>query len=134
MVMSSISRLISNPQSLSAYYNVLLTTSPCMQTYYLVSRTFRSIALRLPQVKLCISMSQFSSIPYDVQDFLDGYLNEALNARAGKQNLGFYSNKLKCRPDELLVEELLEKWKGHTTVWKQNTVLFNGSSQYPSKE
>ncbi|KAF8746718.1 Opioid growth factor receptor (OGFr) conserved region, partial [Rhizoctonia solani] len=56
---------------------------------------------------------RLSSIPYDVKEFLDGYPNnQTVNARSGKQNLSFYSNELKCRPDGLLIEDLLDKWQG----------------------
>ncbi|KAH7336899.1 opioid growth factor receptor conserved region-domain-containing protein [Rhizoctonia solani] len=59
-------------------------------------------------------MSRFSSIPHDVKEFLDGYPNnDHINETDRRQlNLKFYSNELKCRPDGLLVEELLDKWQG----------------------
>ncbi|CAE6439070.1 unnamed protein product [Rhizoctonia solani] len=59
-------------------------------------------------------MSMFSSIPHDVKDFLDGYPdNDHINETDRRQlNLKFYSNELKCRPDGLLIEELLDRWQG----------------------
>ncbi|KAL1743171.1 opioid growth factor receptor conserved region-domain-containing protein [Schizophyllum fasciatum] len=51
------------------------------------------------------------SLPRDVQDFLNGYTDQkddpALNA-----NYELYLNKRRCRPDNLLIDELHEKWFG----------------------
>ena len=45
------------------------------------------------------------SLPKDIKDFLEGYPrlpdDPKLNA-----NFEFYSNKLRCRPDNLLIDEL----------------------------
>ncbi|KIY45642.1 hypothetical protein FISHEDRAFT_49021 [Fistulina hepatica ATCC 64428] len=55
------------------------------------------------------------SIPRDVQEFLEGYPDNeddpSLNA-----NLKFYSNTARCRPDNLLINELHERWKGDYDV------------------
>lgn len=77
----------------------------CMQARYLASRLLQPKVFRLPQ------MSRFSSIPYDVKEFLDGYPeNDHIDAADIRQlNLKFYSNEVKCRPDGLLIEELLDK-------------------------
>jgi hypothetical protein len=44
-------------------------------------------------------------VPRDVQEFLDGYPNSG-NILKLSENLEFYSNTLRCRPDDLLVEEI----------------------------
>ncbi|CAE6412402.1 unnamed protein product [Rhizoctonia solani] len=79
-----------------------------MQARYLASRLLQPKAFRLPP------MSRFSSIPYDVKEFLEGYPNnDSIDAADTHQlNLKFYSNEVKCRPDNLLIEELLERWQG----------------------
>ncbi|EPQ54589.1 opioid growth factor receptor [Gloeophyllum trabeum ATCC 11539] len=51
------------------------------------------------------------ALPRDIVEFLDSYPGEeddiSLNA-----NLEFYSNRLRCRPDNLLIDELHERWLG----------------------
>ncbi|KAI0662203.1 opioid growth factor receptor conserved region-domain-containing protein [Cubamyces menziesii] len=51
------------------------------------------------------------SLPKDIKDFLEGYPrlpdDPKLNA-----NFEFYSNKLRCRPDNLLIDELHRQWQG----------------------
>ncbi|KAJ7442663.1 opioid growth factor receptor conserved region-domain-containing protein [Mycena latifolia] len=51
------------------------------------------------------------SIPRDVQEFLDNYPRNGDDRRLSA-NLGFYSNSQRCRPDDLLVEEIHEQWQG----------------------
>ncbi|TRM64057.1 opioid growth factor receptor conserved region-domain-containing protein [Schizophyllum amplum] len=51
------------------------------------------------------------SLPRDVQEFLDGYPGES-NDRAIKSNYEFYSNRRRCRPDNLLIDEMHDKWFG----------------------
>ncbi|RDB17997.1 Opioid growth factor receptor-like protein 1 [Hypsizygus marmoreus] len=51
------------------------------------------------------------SIPRDVREFLDGYPNNEDDA-SSSANLGFYSNKLRCRPDNRLIDEIHEEWTG----------------------
>ncbi|KAJ7288186.1 opioid growth factor receptor conserved region-domain-containing protein [Mycena rebaudengoi] len=51
------------------------------------------------------------SVPRDVQEFLDGYPNNG-NILKLSENLEFYSNTLRCRPDDLLVEEIHKQWQG----------------------
>ncbi|KAI0632400.1 opioid growth factor receptor conserved domain-containing protein [Trametes polyzona] len=50
------------------------------------------------------------TLPKDIKDFLDGYPripdNPNLNA-----NLEFYLNKRRCKPDNLLIDELHEQWR-----------------------
>jgi len=45
------------------------------------------------------------SIPQDVQEFIDNYpaIDEDTNA---SENLAFYSNTLRCRPDNHLIDEI----------------------------
>ncbi|KAJ1303410.1 hypothetical protein OPQ81_011602 [Rhizoctonia solani] len=59
-------------------------------------------------------MNRLSSIPYDVQEFLEGYPNnDHIDAGDRRQLcLKFYSNEFKCRPDGLLIEDLLDRWRG----------------------
>ncbi|KAF7365073.1 OGFr-N domain-containing protein [Mycena venus] len=62
--------------------------------------------------RLLLSQSRHTmSIPRDVQEFLDGYPRGGNDPRQSA-NLGFYSNTLRCRPDELLVEEIHDQWQG----------------------
>ncbi|PVG00253.1 hypothetical protein CPB86DRAFT_729827 [Serendipita vermifera] len=51
------------------------------------------------------------SIPRDVQEFLDQYPRNT-DIPSCRKNLEFYSNQRRCQPDDLLIEELLEQWKG----------------------
>ncbi|CAG8623386.1 5252_t:CDS:2, partial [Acaulospora colombiana] len=51
------------------------------------------------------------SIPRDVQEFLDQYPKNT-DTPSYRKNLEFYSNQRRCQPDDLLIEELLEQWKG----------------------
>ncbi|KAJ7795600.1 opioid growth factor receptor conserved region-domain-containing protein [Mycena olivaceomarginata] len=66
---------------------------------------------RLFQIKLLSQSRHTMSIPRDVQEFLDGYPRGGNDPRQS-DNLGFYSNTLRCRPDNLLVEEIHEQWQG----------------------
>ncbi|KAF5360298.1 hypothetical protein D9758_009164 [Tetrapyrgos nigripes] len=56
-----------------------------------------------------------SSIPRDVQEFLDEYPDGSDN-KSLKANLEFYSNKRRCRPDNLLIDEIHEQWQGDYDV------------------
>jgi hypothetical protein len=48
------------------------------------------------------------SIPRDVKQFLDGYPDNE-DDETQSANLEFYSNMRRCRPDNLLIEEIHEK-------------------------
>ncbi|KAI1794880.1 opioid growth factor receptor conserved domain-containing protein [Ganoderma leucocontextum] len=50
------------------------------------------------------------SLPRDVREFLDNYPNLP-DDPSMKSNLEFYSNIERCRPDNLLIDELHEQWK-----------------------
>ncbi|KAI0916913.1 hypothetical protein AcW2_007178 [Taiwanofungus camphoratus] len=52
-----------------------------------------------------------TSTPRDIRDFLDGYPNST-DRPLLKANLLFYQNKLRCRPDNLLIDEIHEQWQG----------------------
>ncbi|PCH40588.1 hypothetical protein WOLCODRAFT_24194 [Wolfiporia cocos MD-104 SS10] len=52
-----------------------------------------------------------ASIPRDVREFLDDYPNLS-DDPSSSDNLRFYSNELRCRPDNLLIDELHERWHG----------------------
>lgn len=49
-----------------------------------------------------------ASIPRDVQEFLDGY-PDLRDDDFRSNNLKFYSNELKCRPDRKLIAEIHEE-------------------------
>ncbi|TFK74812.1 hypothetical protein BDN72DRAFT_759034 [Pluteus cervinus] len=51
------------------------------------------------------------TVPRDVRLFLDGYPDDSGDPDA-KDNLEFYSNTRRCRPDRLLIDEVHEKWFG----------------------
>ncbi|KAH9949872.1 opioid growth factor receptor conserved region-domain-containing protein [Amylocystis lapponica] len=59
-------------------------------------------------------MASANSIPNDVREFLEGYPQNRDDATLSA-NLEFYQNALRCRPDNLLIEELHEKWSGQYT-------------------
>ncbi|KAK7454035.1 hypothetical protein VKT23_011546 [Stygiomarasmius scandens] len=54
-------------------------------------------------------------VPRDVQEFLEGYLDGS-NNKSLKANLEFYSNLRRCRPDNLLIDEILEQWQGEYDI------------------
>ena len=92
-----------------------------------------------------------STLPHDIREFLAGYPelddDDKLNA-----NFAFYSNTLRCRPDDLLIEEIHDRrvvaslrrslfctycdWnkagRGTTTPWNINTVSSSGFSLFAS--
>ncbi|KAH8104730.1 opioid growth factor receptor conserved domain-containing protein [Cristinia sonorae] len=51
------------------------------------------------------------AVPRGIQEFLDGYpdFEDDLSLSA---NLEFYSNKRRCKPDNCLIEEIHEHWRG----------------------
>ncbi|KAJ3509122.1 hypothetical protein NLJ89_g5384 [Agrocybe chaxingu] len=51
------------------------------------------------------------AIPRDVQEFLDAY-PDVEDDPAATANFEFYSNKLRCRPDNRTIEEIHETWVG----------------------
>jgi len=51
------------------------------------------------------------TLPRDIRDFLEGYPNNKDDS-IRSANLEFYSNVRGCRPDNLLIEEILERWPG----------------------
>src|ERR1700761_6545088 len=91
------------------------------------------------------------SLPRDIQEFLAGYPelddDNRLNA-----NFAFYSNTLRCRPDDLLIDEIHDwqvvaslprscicayyNWnkagKGTMVLWNINTVSSSGFSLFAS--
>lgn len=48
------------------------------------------------------------SIPRDVKEFLDGYPDNE-NDTSSSANLDFYSNNLRCKPDNRLIDEIHEQ-------------------------
>ncbi|EPS97072.1 hypothetical protein FOMPIDRAFT_1032136 [Fomitopsis schrenkii] len=52
-----------------------------------------------------------AAIPRDVREFLDDYPDNTDN-RSRSDNLLFYSNKLRCRPDNLHIDDLHKQWRG----------------------
>ena len=55
----------------------------------------------------CVAMGAF--IPRDVQEFLDGY-PDLHDDRSQSNNLKFYSDDLRCRPDRKLISEIHEEY------------------------
>ncbi|KAG6332813.1 hypothetical protein ID866_6277 [Astraeus odoratus] len=58
-----------------------------------------------------------TNLPRDIRAFLRGYyqgndLTTACQETGPSDNLEFYQNKLRCRPDGLLVDEILSQWQG----------------------
>jgi hypothetical protein len=51
----------------------------------------------------------FMPLPRDIQDFLDGYPRVKDDANLSA-NLDFYSNNLRCQPDNLLVVEIHDRY------------------------
>ncbi|KAJ4481997.1 opioid growth factor receptor conserved region-domain-containing protein [Lentinula aciculospora] len=51
------------------------------------------------------------NLPTDIQEFLDSY-PDGSDDESLSDNLEFYSNRLRCRPDNLLVEQIHERWLG----------------------
>jgi len=49
------------------------------------------------------------TIPPDVKEFLEGYPSKQDDPTAS-DNLYFYSNSLRCKPDGLLIEEIHDQW------------------------
>ncbi|OBZ68903.1 Opioid growth factor receptor-like protein 1 [Grifola frondosa] len=49
------------------------------------------------------------NIPIDVREFLDGYPDNQ-DEGSLSNNLRFYSNRLRCRPDNLLIDDLHRQW------------------------
>jgi len=52
------------------------------------------------------------SIPRDVQEFLDGYPG-VYDDPSCRENFEFYSNNLRCIPDNRTIEEIHERWFGN---------------------
>ncbi|KZT63783.1 hypothetical protein DAEQUDRAFT_679744 [Daedalea quercina L-15889] len=52
-----------------------------------------------------------ASIPRDVREFLDDYPDNG-DDQTRSDNLLFYSNKLRCRPDNLYIDDLHKQWRG----------------------
>jgi hypothetical protein len=48
------------------------------------------------------------SIPRDVREFLDNYPRDG-DDPTRSENLQFYSNELRCRPDRCLIEEIHDR-------------------------
>jgi hypothetical protein len=74
---------------------------------YVVKRVFQTPS-HLPLLSRFRHKADGMSIPRDVQEFLDRYPRNGDDRRLSA-NLGFYSNYLRCRPDDLLVEEIHEQ-------------------------
>ena len=67
-----------------------------------------SSRLTLRVASFSTKMSHNAPVPRDVREFLDGYpyARDELDLNA---NFEFYSNTRRCRPDNLLIEDLLEQ-------------------------
>ncbi|KAI0695977.1 opioid growth factor receptor conserved region-domain-containing protein [Cytidiella melzeri] len=71
---------------------------------------FTKRLLRRPGHSSFATMSTIT-IPRDVRMFWQGYPGAEDNTSYGK-NLAFYSNKRRCQPDNLLISEIHESWRG----------------------
>ncbi|TFL01788.1 opioid growth factor receptor conserved region-domain-containing protein [Pterulicium gracile] len=60
----------------------------------------------------------YSSIPNDVQEFLDGYPDVPDDKRKSA-NLKFYSNEQRCSPDNMLIDEIHDDWVGEYQLLEQ---------------
>lgn len=59
------------------------------------------------------------SVPRDVQEFLEGYPDVGNDPKA-KANLLFYTNRGHCKPDNLLIDDLHQKYASiHCTAHDQ---------------
>ncbi|KAJ3830679.1 opioid growth factor receptor conserved region-domain-containing protein [Lentinula raphanica] len=52
-----------------------------------------------------------NNLPADIQEFLENY-PDGTDDKSLTANLEFYSNRLRCRPDKLLVDQIHEQWFG----------------------
>ncbi|KAJ3539036.1 hypothetical protein NM688_g6426 [Phlebia brevispora] len=52
-----------------------------------------------------------ASVPRDIQAFLDDYPNQR-DDKPASANLEFYSNHRRCRPDNMLIDEIHQRWFG----------------------
>jgi len=49
-------------------------------------------------------------LPRDIQDFLSGYPAQDDNDPKLTANVDFYSNRIKCRPDNMTIDQLHADW------------------------
>lgn len=61
-------------------------------------------------------MTMGAFVPRDVQEFLDGY-PDLLDDRSLSDNLKFYSDELRCRPDRKLISEIYEECVSHSPAF-----------------
>lgn len=52
-----------------------------------------------------------SQLPRDILQFLQRY-PDVEDDPTDQRNLQFYKNQTRCQPDELLIDEIHERWKG----------------------
>ena len=67
--------------------------------------TFLSVRRSLPSLASGLCTMQ-ASLPRDVRDFLDDYPDIDSDDEPARANLEFYSNKRRCQPDNVLVNEI----------------------------
>jgi len=60
------------------------------------------------------------SLPLDIQLFLSRYDGEDEVHPDAKDNWEFYTNKQPCRPDNLFIEEIHQRWKGDYNELEHN--------------
>ncbi|KAI8978764.1 opioid growth factor receptor conserved region-domain-containing protein [Trametes punicea] len=56
------------------------------------------------------SFASAMALPQDIREFLEGYPDVPDDPRLNA-NVEFYSNRRRCRPDNLLIDELHQQWK-----------------------
>ena len=84
---------------------------PCLHSTRF-QNILRKSSLHSQQRSLIAAMSQ--SLPRDVQAFIDNYPDQEDSGR--RDNLKFYSNQLRSRPDGLLIDEMHVQWFGKYSV------------------
>ncbi|KAF9454697.1 hypothetical protein P691DRAFT_804044 [Macrolepiota fuliginosa MF-IS2] len=79
---------------------------------YLSSTTRkRDVAPSSTVIHYTSSFMNSMAIPQDVREFIDEYPDIGDDPEAS-ENLDFYSNILRCRPDNRLIDEIHEQWFG----------------------
>jgi hypothetical protein len=56
-----------------------------------------------------------AQLPRDILQFLQGYPDDEDDSTEAR-NLQFYKNQRRCQPDELLVDEIHERWTGRYDI------------------
>jgi hypothetical protein len=96
-----------NPQSVRHFPPPISDHRKHMQRQRLAFFT-RQLGINTHRAYASMSRRGATSIPHDVQDFLEDYPGQDDDPRQS-DNLHFYQNTLRCRPDALVIDELHDK-------------------------